>query len=89
MPPFKIPDSYYGHILKGNYSQTLKDHIACCIQDFQSFDRQETPAIPYIAAWQETQHVIWYEFVGRQLIQLLGCDYADASDFFRNSIVER
>ncbi|MGD8991439.1 MAG: GGDEF domain-containing protein [Desulfobacterales bacterium] len=84
-----IPDGYYGHILKGNYSQPLKDYVARCIQDFQGFDRLETPAIPYIAAWQETQHVIWYEFAGRQLIQLLGCNHADASDFFRNSIVER
>ncbi len=89
MSRHKIPDGYTGHILKGNYSQSLKDHIAHCIQDFQRFDRLETPAIPYIAAWQETQHVIWYEFVGEQLIQLLGCDYADASDFFRNCIVER
>jgi diguanylate cyclase (GGDEF)-like protein len=49
----------------------------------------KTPAIPYIAAWHETQNVIWYEFVGRQLIQLLGCVHADAAEFFRNSIVER
>ncbi|MGD2099873.1 MAG: GGDEF domain-containing protein [Desulfobacterales bacterium] len=89
MPRQKIPDGYYGHILKGNYSQPLKDHVARCIQHFHGFDRLGTPAIPYMAAWHETQHVIWYEFVGRQLIRLLGCDYADASDFFRNSIVER
>ncbi len=89
MSRHKIPDGYYGHILKGNYSQAIKDHIARCIQGFQGFDRLQTPAIPYIAAWQEAQNVIWYEFVGRQFIQLLGCDYADASDFFRNSIVER
>lgn len=89
MPRQKIPNGYYGHILKGNYSQPLKDHIARCIQHFRGFDRLGTPAIPYMAAWHETQHVIWYEFVGRQLIRLLGCDYADASDSFRNSIVER
>ena len=89
MTRHKIPDGYYGHILKGNYSQPLRDHIARCIQNFQGFDRLETPAIPYIAAWQETQHVIWYEFVGRQLVRLLDCDYTDAAEFFRNSIVER
>jgi diguanylate cyclase (GGDEF)-like protein len=33
--------------------------------------------------------VIWYEFVSRQLIQLLGCNHSDASEYFRNSIVER
>ena len=85
----QLPDDYYGHILKGNYSRPLQDHIARCIRNFREFDRLETPAIPYIAAWQETQNGIWYEFVGRQLIQLLGCDYSDASEFFRNSIVER
>ena len=84
-----IPDAYCGHILKGNYSQPLKDHVTRCIQDFQRFDRLGAPTIPYIAAWKETQHVIWYEFVSRQLIWLLGCDSADAADFFRNSIVER
>ncbi len=84
-----IPDGYYGNILKGNYSQPLKDYITRCIQNFQEFDQLGTPAIPYIAAWQETRHVIWYEFVGIQLIQLLGCDYADASEHFRNAIIER
>jgi diguanylate cyclase (GGDEF)-like protein len=85
----KISNGYYGHILTGNYSQPLKDHIARCVRNFQGFDRMRTPAIPYIAAWHETQNVIWYEFVGRQLIQLLGCVHADAAEFFRNSIVER
>lgn len=85
----QLPDDYCGHILKGNYSRPLKDHITRCISNFRKFDRLGTPAIPYIAAWQETQNVIWYEFVGRQLIQLLGCDYSDASECFRNSIVER
>lgn len=84
-----IPDGYYGCILKGNYSQALKDYITGCIQNFQAFDQLGTPAIPYIAAWQERRHVIWYEFVGRQLIQLLGCNYANASEYFRNSVVQR
>jgi diguanylate cyclase (GGDEF)-like protein len=34
-------------------------------------------------------NVIWYEFVSRQLIQLLDCNHSDASEYFRNSIVER
>ncbi len=83
------PAAYYGRILTGIYSRQLKRHITGCIQHFQKFDRLETPAIPYIAAWQRNQQVIWYEFVGRQLIRLLGCDYPDASEFFRTSITER
>jgi diguanylate cyclase (GGDEF)-like protein len=83
------PDGYYGRILNGNYSRGLKSRIAECIQHFQVFDELGTPAIPYIAAWQEKLNVIWYEFVSWQLIQLLGCNHADASEFFRNSMVER
>ena len=82
-------NGYYGRILNGSYSRRLKGRIAECIQHFQVFDELGTPAIPYIAAWQEEHKVIWYEFVSRQLIQLLGCDHSDASEFFRNSIVER
>jgi diguanylate cyclase (GGDEF)-like protein len=89
MPHPTKPDGYYGRILDGNYSEPLQRRIHSCIQQFESFDQLATPAIPYIAAWQESQQVIWYEFVGRQLIQLLGCDYSTACDTFRNSIVQR
>ena len=84
-----IPGGYYGRILNGSYSQALKGHVNRCIQYFQEFDRLQTPAIPYIAAWHESQNVIWYEFVGRQLIQLLGCEHAQASECFRKSIIKR
>jgi diguanylate cyclase (GGDEF)-like protein len=83
------PCGYYGRILNGNYSEPLQRRITSCIRHFENFDQLATPAIPYIAAWQEIQQVIWYEFVGRQLIQLLGCDYPDVCETFRNSIVER
>jgi diguanylate cyclase (GGDEF)-like protein len=89
MPNQKPPEGYYGRILNGNYSEGLKSRIAKCIRHFQIFDELGTPAIPYIAAWQEKQNVIWYEFVSRQLLRLLGCNHSEASEFFRNSIVER
>jgi diguanylate cyclase (GGDEF)-like protein len=89
MPNQKPPEGYYGRILNGNYSEGLKSRIAKCLRHFQIFDELETPAIPYIAAWQEKHNVIWYEFVSRQLIRLLGCNDSEASEFFRNSIVER
>jgi diguanylate cyclase (GGDEF)-like protein len=82
-------NGYYGRILNSDYSRGLKSRIAECIQHFQVFDDLGTPAIPYIAAWQEKHNVIWYEFVSRQLIQLLDCNHSDASEYFRNSIVER
>jgi diguanylate cyclase (GGDEF)-like protein len=89
MPNQHTHNDYYGRILNGNYSRELKRRVSECIQHFQVFDELETPAIPYIAAWQEKHNVIWYEFVSRQLLQLLGCNHSDASEFFRNSIVER
>ncbi|MBW2437713.1 MAG: GGDEF domain-containing protein [Deltaproteobacteria bacterium] len=89
MPDQHTPQGYYGRILNGDYSRRLKSRIAECIRHFQVFDDLGTPAIPYIAAWQEKRNVIWYEFVSRQLIQLLGCNHSDASEYFRNSIVER
>ena len=89
MPNQHTRNDYYGRILNGTYSRELKRRIVECIQHFQVFDELGTPAIPYIAAWQEKRKVIWYEFVSRQLLQLLGCSHSDASKFFRNSIIER
>ena len=89
MPDQYKPNDYYGRILNGEYSRGLKSRIAECIQHFQEFDELGTPAIPYIAAWHEKHKVIWYEFVSRQLLPLLGCNPSDASGFFRDSIVER
>ena len=89
MPKKKSPNGYYGRILNGNYSRGLKSRIVECIRRFQVFDEMGTPAIPYIAAWRGKHNVIWYEFVSRQLLQLLGCNPSEASEFFRKSIVER
>jgi diguanylate cyclase (GGDEF)-like protein len=89
MPDQHSHNDYNGRILNGTYSRGLKRRIAECIRHFQAFDELGTPAIPYIAAWQEERNLIWYEFVSRQLLQLLGCSHSDASKFFRKSIVER
>jgi len=84
-----LPAGYYGRILNGSFSLQLKRRVAECIEHFRAFDDLETPAIPYIAAWQEKNNAIWYEFVGKQLVKLLGCDHSAASACFRKSIVER
>ena len=85
----QLPSGYYGRILNGSFSLQLKHRITECIRHFQAFDDLGTPAIPYIAAWQEKNNAIWYEFVGWQLVQLLECDHSAASGLFRKSIVER
>jgi diguanylate cyclase (GGDEF)-like protein len=82
-------NEYCGRILTGNFSESLKDYISECVNRFKSFDQAGTPAIPYISAWQENQNIIWYEFIGKRLIALLGCDYSNSHDIFRNSIIER
>jgi diguanylate cyclase (GGDEF)-like protein len=84
-----LPAGYYGRVLNGNFSLQLKRRIMECIRHFQVFDDLGTPAIPYIAAWQEKNNAIWYEFVSKQLVQLLGCGHSAASGLFRKSIVER
>jgi len=84
-----LPAGYYGRILNGSFSPQLKLRITECLRHFQVFDDLVTPAMPYIAAWQEKNNAIWYEFISKQLIQLLGCDHSTASGFFRKSIVER
>jgi diguanylate cyclase (GGDEF)-like protein len=84
-----LPAGYYGRILNGSFSAQLKRRILECIRYFQVFDDLGTPAIPYLAAWQEKNNSIWYEFVSEQLVKLLGCDHSAASGVFRKSIVER
>jgi diguanylate cyclase (GGDEF)-like protein len=84
-----LPPGYYGRILNGSFSSRLKRRIVECIRQFQVFDDLGTPAIPYLAAWQEKNNAIWYEFVSEQLVKLLGCDHCAAAGLFRKSIVER
>ena len=80
---------YYGRILHGPYSEKLKKRVAECISTFRAFDNIGTLAIPYIAAWHEEEKVIWYEFVSRRFVQILGCDYSQAAETFHSSILER
>jgi len=84
-----LPAGYYGRVLNGDFSLQLRRRVTECIRHFQVFDDLGTPAIPYIAAWEEKNNAIWYEFVSKQLVQLLGCGHSAASGFFRKSIVER
>jgi diguanylate cyclase (GGDEF)-like protein len=81
--------NYYGRILTGNYSHPLKDYISECIKRFHAFDEVGAPAIPYISAWRENEDTIWYEFVSKRLIALLGCDTSNIPDTFKKSIIER
>ena len=66
-------DGYYGRILSGDYSPQLKKYLAEYIERIRAYDELGSPTIPYIAAWQEKQNIIWYEYISRRFIKLLGC----------------
>ena len=89
MTTYETSDNYYGRILNGDYSGWLKRRVVDCIQRFKAFDETGSPAIPYISAWQEKQNVLWYEFISQRFIKLLECDYTDAAERLKNSIIER
>lgn len=86
---FKSSDDYCGRILSGSYSAELKRRTAECIHTFQAFDQTGTPLIPYIAAWQERQKTIWYEFIGRHFLQMMACETTEAAKVFRHRILEQ
>ena len=89
MSKHETNESYYGRILNGDYSDRLKRRLVDCIRSFEVFDETGSPAIPYISAWQEKQNIIWYEFISRRFIKLLGCDHASAAERLKHSIIER
>lgn len=80
---------YHGRILMGDYSRDLKSRIEACIWYCKGFDKLGSTAMPYIAAWQAADKTIWYEFVSRRLIELLGCEYSNAPERFKTSVIER
>ncbi|MFZ0611396.1 MAG: GGDEF domain-containing protein [Desulfobacterales bacterium] len=82
-------DPYCGRILTGRYGAHLKNRIEECLLHCRGFDELGTPAMPYISAWHTKENSIWYEFVSRRLIALLGCSGAEAPRLFNDSIVER
>lgn len=85
-----IPDwKYYGRILEGNYSPKIKEKVAGYIMSFKAFEDSGAPVIPYIAAWNEKEKIIWYEFAGAQFVKMLECDYTEIADVFRKRIVDR
>ncbi len=84
-----INAQYGGQILYGNYSRTLKQRVAACIERLRAFEETGNPAIPYISAWQEEEKTMWYEFAGKRFIELMGCPPADVPHVLRKSIIER
>ncbi|MFN2353080.1 MAG: HD-GYP domain-containing protein [Desulfopila sp.] len=59
------------------------------IKCYQAFESTGTTAMLYIAAWQEKDQDIWYEYTGTNLLALFGCDPHEIADVFRNSVKDR
>jgi len=80
---------YSGRILRGQYSKRLRRHIKDLIDRFHAFDEAGSPAIPYISAWEEKGDTIWYEFISKRFIEVLGSTSLEAPQSFRKNIIER
>jgi hypothetical protein len=86
---WKNDPSYYGRILIGDYSRPLKERVENGISVYRDFEESGNPSICYIAAWHEKDRIIWYEFAGRRLGELLGCKSSQVAAVFRQRVVER
>lgn len=80
---------YCGYILNGNYTRALKNRVLECIEAFRTLEKTGSPAILYLAAWQEDEKSIWYEYASKYFVELLECDYSKTVEVFQNSIVDR
>lgn len=81
--------NYCGRILKGEYSDQLKQRVAGYIKCYHANEETGSPAIQYIAAWREEKKEIWYEYAGKRLMALLGCRYDELAEVMRNRIIDR
>ena len=83
------PANYVGRILFGNYSTALKERVSSIIQASEEFEKCGYPLMPYLAAWNEEENIIWYEFAGRQFIDLLNGTPVNIARVFRDSILDQ
>ena len=86
---YEAPLNYCGRILYKQYSENLKKTVSDAVLKFEAFDRLDSPAILYIAAWQDGQANMWYEFAGRGLLRIIGGESAQAACRMRNAVLER
>ncbi|MDD3815778.1 MAG: ATP-binding protein [Desulfocapsaceae bacterium] len=84
-----IPQGYTGRILKGSYSQALCEHVQHSIERLENFERLGLAPMVYVAAWQERDKVIWYEFVGQRFLRFLDCSADQAATRFRSLVLDQ
>jgi putative nucleotidyltransferase with HDIG domain len=80
---------YSGRILSGNYSAALKTRVSQYIERYQAYEKTGSAAILYIAAWQGGEPFIWYEFTGKQFMDLLECSHDEVAERFRKAVIDQ
>jgi diguanylate cyclase (GGDEF)-like protein len=85
----KAPANYVGRILFGNYSDAIKERVKTIIFASENIEQCGYPLMPYLAAWNEGENIIWYEYTGNRFIELLGCNSINVSRVFREAILDR
>jgi len=83
------PANYIGRILSGDYSTALKKRTLSLIHASEEFAKCGFPLMPYIAAWNEDDNILWYEFAGQEFVELLDTTSTDISSAFRDSILDQ
>lgn len=89
MTNHNIPPDYHGHLLYGDYSDALHCRVLELFDALQKMESVNPPVIPYLAAWNEMERIIWYEFSGKKLWALLNCTPDKAAERFRKAVVDR
>ena len=85
----QTPANYVGRVLFGNYSPALKQRVREILAAAENMEQCGYPIMPYLAAWNEGENIIWYEYAGRGFIELLDCTSINVSRVFRESILAR
>lgn len=83
------PKDYCGRILTGEYSDNLKQKVTALISSTAAIEQSGSPVSHYLAAWNENENIIWYEYVPRKVATLLECDEKDVATVFRNAVMDR
>ena len=84
-----IPEGYPGRILSGPYSLALREYMQRSLGRLEDFERLGLAPMVYVAAWQEREKVIWYEFVDQRFLRLLDCPGNQAAARFRSLVLDQ
>ena len=87
--PDEYADQYIGRILQSEYSDRLKSRVRQRLTAFCSPERMLPRVMPYISAWHDDDHTIWYEYTDRRLADFFGCQRHQVATFFQKYLIDR